>query len=109
MEGAHCYNAGTCDLSGLTLPVTEYDHSQGCSVTGGFVYRGVNIEGLHGMYIYGDFCEGTIWGLSSVNGLWHNRLLIDTDLSISSFGENEAGDLFVADLRGSVYEISGGL
>ncbi len=107
MEGAHCYNAATCDQSKFILPVTEYDHDQGCSVTGGFVYRGDTFTGLQGLYIYGDYCEGTIWGLRRVNGEWQNNLLIDSDLNISSFGENEAGDLFVVDISGSIYEIQG--
>jgi glucose/arabinose dehydrogenase len=105
MEGAHCYNAATCNQSKFVLPVIEYDHSKGCSVTGGFVYRGETFTGLQGIYVYGDYCEGTIWGLRLVNGKWQNNLLIDTDLNISSFGENEAGDLFVVDLGGSIYEI----
>jgi glucose/arabinose dehydrogenase len=105
MEGAHCYNAAICDQSKLILPVIEYDHSKGCSVTGGFVYRGDKFIELQGMYFYGDYCEGTIWGLRLVNGEWQNNLLIDTDLNISSFGDNEAGDLFVVDLSGSLYEI----
>jgi hypothetical protein len=60
---------------------------------------------MQGMYIYGDYCEGTIWGLRRVNGSWKSNLLIDTNLNISSFGENEAGDIFVVDLNGSIYEI----
>ena len=58
MEGAHCYNAQTCNTTGLTQPVLEYDHSQGCSITGGFVYRGAAIPELAGHYLYSDYCSG---------------------------------------------------
>lgn len=105
MEGTDCFNAVTCDKSGLTLPVTEYNHTQGCSVTGGFVYRGVKFTGMQGLYFYGDFCEGKTWVLRLVNGVWQNNLLIDTTLNISSYGENEAGDLFVVNINGSIFEI----
>jgi len=105
MEGAHSFNAATCHHSNLALPILEYDHTQGCSVTGGFVYRGVKFTGMQGIYFYGDYCKGKIWGLRLVNGVQQNNLLIDTTLNISSFGENEAGDLFVVDLNGSIFEI----
>ncbi len=108
MEGAHCYNVSTCEQSKLIMPVAEYDHNKGCSVTGGFVYRGEKYAGLQGMYVYGDYCEGTIWGLRNVNGSWQNSLLVDTDLNISSFGENEDGDVYVVDLKGGIHEITGG-
>ncbi|MCH7706152.1 MAG: PQQ-dependent sugar dehydrogenase, partial [Chloroflexi bacterium] len=64
MEGAHCFSSGlNCDTAGLQLPVIEYDHSDGCSVTGGYVYRGQAIPSLVGSYLYGDFCPGRRWGV----------------------------------------------
>ena len=60
MEGTHCYNASTCNQSGLTLPVLEYAHSEGCSVTGGYVYRGSVIPALQGLYFFGDYCQGSV-------------------------------------------------
>ncbi len=101
MEGAHCFRAG-CSTAGLTLPVAEYSHAAGdCSVTGGFVYRGV--------YIYGDYCTGRIWGLRREGGAWINTLLLETRFNISTFGENERGDLYVADHGGGViYLLSSG-
>jgi glucose/arabinose dehydrogenase len=108
MEGLHCYNSSSCDKTGLTLPVSEYNHGAGdCSVTGGFVYRGREYAGLQGVYIYGDYCSGRIWGLRRTGTVWENTLLLDTDLTISTFGEDEAGNLYVADHgNGDIYKIT---
>ena len=109
MEGAHCFNGGTCNTAGLTMPVLEYDHSQGCSVTGGYVYRGATYPGMQGIYFYGDFCSGRIWGLVQPDGVPQSSLLLDTALAIVSFGESEAGELFVADHTGggAIYGVRG--
>jgi len=107
MEGFHCYNSASCNQSGLTLPVVEYGHSLGdCSITGGFVYRGREFSVLQGVYIYGDYCSGKIWGLRRAGGAWENKLILDSDLLISTFGEDEAGNLYVADhATGDIYKI----
>ena len=107
MEGLHCYHAATCDQTGLILPAAEYGHSQGdCSVTGGFVYRGSEFTSLQGVYLYGDYCSGRIWGLRQAGGAWSNNLLIDSSLNISTFGEDEAGNLYVADhVGGTIYKV----
>lgn len=105
MEGAQCYGAATCDQTGLVLPVVEYDHSAGCSVTGGMVYRGAEFPGLQGIYFYGDYCSGTLWGLQNTGSAWESQLLLSTSYNLSSFGENEAGELFVADLGGAIYRV----
>ncbi len=63
MEGPDCFGASSCNQEGLVLPVAFYDHTQGCSVTGGHVYRGPTYSGLQSVYLYGDFCSGVIWGL----------------------------------------------
>jgi glucose/arabinose dehydrogenase len=102
MEGAHCFQSGQCDSAGLTQPLAEYDHGQGCSVTGGHVYRGAQFPALAGVYLYGDFCSGKIWGVRPGGQAVE---LLDTDMSISSFGEDETGELYVMDYRGSVYQI----
>jgi glucose/arabinose dehydrogenase len=97
MEGFHCYNATTCDMTGLTLPVVEYDHSGGnCSITGGGVYRGAAYPGLAGIYFYGDYCSGRIWGLRYDGIAWQNTVLYDTPFTISTFGQDEAGSLWLA-------------
>jgi len=104
MEGMHCYNNATCDQTGLTLPISEYDHSEGCSVTGGHVYRGTLYPSLNGYYLFGDYCSGRIWGLKGTGSL--PELILDTDLSIGTFGRDETGELYVADLTGGgVYKI----
>ena len=103
MEGFHCFTNRNCDQTGLVSPIAEYDHQDGnCSITGGYVYRGVRQPALDGLYFYGDFCSGNIWGLR-LGG--EPALLLQTDLSISSFGEDEAGELYVVDLRGGIYQV----
>jgi len=108
MEGLHCYNTVTCGRAGLTLPVAEYEHSLlgDCSITGGFVYRGGEFPVLQGVYLYGDYCSGRIWGLRRSGGVWESKLLLDSSLNISTFGEDEAGNIFVADHGGgNIYKI----
>lgn len=107
MEGLHCFADPSCDSSGFVPPVAEYAHGSGdCAVTGGFVYRGAQYPSLQGLYFYGDSCSGRIWGLRRAGANWENRLLLDSPLQISSFGEDEAGNLYVADLAGgTIYKI----
>lgn len=111
MEGNGCFNPATgCDDGSLTLPVLEYDHAQGCSVTGGYRYRGLRNPSLAGIYFYGDFCTGRVWGASvQGNGAWMETLLLDTNLNISAFGEDEEGELYVTHLsptNGALYLVS---
>ena len=97
MEGAHCFSSGlNCDTAGLQLPVIEYDHSDGCSVTGGYVYRGQAIPSLVGSYLYGDFCSGRRWGMR-YDGLTvtHNELLVDYDPSTTSFGKDRSRNRYI--------------
>jgi len=104
MEGTHCFNPETRCRQNLALvdPVTEYAHEQGrCSVTGGYVYRGATIPALLGTYVFGDFCSGEIWGYRD----GHMRLLRETDLQISSFGEDRKGELYVVDYGGEIFQI----
>ncbi|HET6719255.1 MAG TPA: PQQ-dependent sugar dehydrogenase [Rhodocyclaceae bacterium] len=107
MEGLHCFADPSCDSSAFTAPVAEYAHGGGdCAVTGGFVYRGAQYPSLQGIYFYGDFCSGRIWGLRRVGTAWENQLLLVSNLQISSFGEDEAGNLYVADMSGgAIYKI----
>lgn len=102
MEGTHCFQADTCQQDGLTLPVAEYSHALGCSVTGGYVYRGAAQPALQGIYFYGDYCSGRIWGLVQVDGQWQNVELLSSGVQISSFGETEDGEVLVIDYNGNL-------
>lgn len=96
---------GSSSTAGLTFPVGSYDHTQGASITGGFVYRGVQSD-LQGVYLYGDFANGKLWGLQRDGATWETRLLLDTDFTISTFGEDDTGNLYLADYGGGLYRIN---
>ncbi len=103
-EGSHCYAPSTgCPTAGITFPVAEFSHAGGnCSITGGFVYRGRDFEGLSGVYFYGDYCSGRIWGLRRTDTGWDDIELAKPGFAISTFGEDEAGEIYVADYGGGV-------
>jgi|SRR5581483_4630081 len=102
-EGAHCYKpASGCDFSGTILPWAEYGHDAGCSITGGYVYRGGNLPELRGWYVYGDFCSGRIWAVNTDGDRGTPVPLADTGLAIASFGLDRAGELYIVDFGGSV-------
>ena len=109
MEGGHCYPAGVpeCEQSGLVLPLVEYDHSQGCSITGGHVYRGPASPTVHGLYVFGDYCSGRIWGLVSVPGSEPRvAQLGQFGIRPSSFGEDEAGENYLVAINsGELYRL----
>jgi glucose/arabinose dehydrogenase len=109
MEGFHCYNAAACNPAGLALPVAEYDHSQGdCSVTGGFVYRGAQYPQLQGIYFYGDYCSGHLRGLQFSPTGWQSAVLYDAGFQIAGFGQDEAGEVYVADYAdGAITHLTG--
>jgi glucose/arabinose dehydrogenase len=106
-EGNRSFETDNCPPSNqLISPVAEYDHSEGFSVTGGYVYRGNTIPELQGIYLFGDFGSGTIWGLFP-NGEndFERRVLVNSQLSIVSFAQANDGELFVVDYSGSLYRI----
>ncbi len=111
----HCFEdipQGSCNQflnGGSTLPVLEYSHSLGCAVTGGYRYRGQLYPQLDGIYFYSDLCSGTIWGAIRDNqGRWVSQDLLDSGLSVTTFGEDEAGELYLVDYDGGVlYQIVG--
>lgn len=106
LEGVHCFNSSNCDMSGLTLPQLEYSHSGGaCSVTGGYVYRGATFPTLQGIYLFGDFCSGQVGGLRRTDTGWESSILLETPHSITSFGEDESGNVYLADSGGALYQI----
>lgn len=102
-EGAHDYEGGGPE--GMIDPVAEYSHPEGgCSVTGGYVYRGAMPE-WNGIYLYGDYCTGMIWGLIRTEAGWQNQLLFDTDVTITSFGQDQSGELYLISDNGRVYRL----
>lgn len=109
MEGAHCYRpASGCSRTGKTLPLTEYGHSAGrCSITGGQVYRGKAYPDLVGAYFFGDYCSGEIWYVDrgAARGVAARRAL-DTNASVTGFGEDQAGELYLTDAAGTLYRIT---
>jgi glucose/arabinose dehydrogenase len=106
-EGTHAYS-GNPPASDVVMPVVEYDHSTGaCSVTGGYVYRGTELADLQGQYLYGDWCTGTIWTASQdEGGNWQAQVSLESGRQISSFGEDEAGELYLVDYAGSILRFS---
>jgi len=107
MEGDDQVIFNPCDGTPLTDPILVYNHQLGCSVTGGYRYRG-EISAMEGLYVFGDFCSGRIWFASESGGEWSAEEWADTGISISSFGEDEEGELYVTDLsRGELYRFVG--
>jgi glucose/arabinose dehydrogenase len=108
MEGFHCLSGDQCDQTGLTLPVLAYGHNQGCSITGGYVYRGSAVPDLQGLYFYGDFCQGWVRSLRYAGGAatevtdWPT---LRPGASILSFGEDTAGELYVLSSSGGVFKV----
>ena len=109
MEGTHCFDPQNgCDQTGLTLPILEYGHDEGCSVTAGFRYRGKRAPNLGESYVYGDYCSGTIWRAEESGGEWTSSVMMRTPLRITAFGEDMDGELYVADHReGVIYRFEG--
>jgi glucose/arabinose dehydrogenase len=108
MEGSHCFNSGQCDQAGLTLPAYEYSHSNGCSITGGYIYRGSAIPSLQGLYFFADYCQGWVRSFRYSNGA--TTELTDWQAlkpggSITSFGEDASGELYLIVESGRVFKI----
>jgi glucose/arabinose dehydrogenase len=115
-EGRACFRPATgCSRTGKVQPLTVYGHSAAtvgnCSITGGFVYRGSAYPVLSGIYLFGDFCSGRIWGVSSraytpATATLLRAATASPRLLISSFGQDQAGELYLCDLNGSIYRIT---
>ena len=107
-EGFHCYpTLVTNCLHEFSDPILEYNHMSGdCSITGGYRYRGTQSINMRGIYIYGDYCSGRIRGATrQSDGSWTTKVLLNTDFSITSFGQDQNGELYVADHAGSIYRL----
>ena len=106
MEGTACFEPSTgCDQAGLTLPIHDYGRSDGGTIIGGFVYRGSDIPSLAGAYVFGDFLSGRVWALRESDGSWARSDLLSTGLTISSFGQDSAGELYLLDYNGRVLKV----
>jgi glucose/arabinose dehydrogenase len=107
MEAGSCFNpALNCNDGSLTLPILQYDHSVGCSISGGYRYRGQGQPGLAGLFFYADFCTGRIWAASQgASGAWATAELLVTGLQITSFGEDESGEIYVASIGPNAGEV----
>lgn len=108
MEGTHCYKPQSdCKQDGLTLPVYDYDHGQGCSVTGGYVYRGKAIPALAGHYLFVDYCGTTLMATTrSSDGTFSTAEIGKVPTGVTAFGEDESGELyFTVDNEGAVYKL----
>jgi glucose/arabinose dehydrogenase len=108
MEGAHCYAPADCKQDGYEKPVFEYTHDEGCSVTGGYVYRGKDIAGLAGAYLFTDYCSGKLWATTrTAGGGFDTKRAGQLPDDVSAFGEDEAGELYVAvDSEGAIYKVA---
>lgn len=106
-EGAHAFEGQAPENLDFTDPAAEYSHELGCSITGGEVYRGMNLAEWQGVYLYGDYCNGNVWGLlRSPAGDWQNQLMFATGISISSFGVDEMGEIYLLDHdSGDIYKL----
>jgi hypothetical protein len=114
MEGRHCFGRPGCRTEGLVLPVVEYGHDDGCSITGGVVYRGAALPALSGRYFYSDYCTALLRSFrfdrttraAVEHWDWKKALDPRNRLSqVSSFGEDEAGEVYILSLAGTVWKL----
>ncbi len=108
-EGMHCYRQPSCSTDGLTEPVAEYGHGEGCSITGGVVYRGRRNPALEGLYLFADYCSGRVWALAPGGRTgWRVAEVGRIDGNPAAFGEDDEGEVFLADISGgTLYRVSG--
>jgi len=105
MEGNHCYRSG-CNPADFVPAIFEYDHTKGCSISGGYVYRGQQFLSLYGNYFVTDFCTGTIWSVfHNPDGTWQSSVVLESHLPINSFGEDVNGELYVVARTGQILQV----
>jgi len=105
LEGFECYRAASCSADGTLLPRAVYSHEFGCSVTGGYVYRGNAMPELQGWYVYGDFCSGNVWAVNAATNEGAAIPLADTGLAISSFAVLGDGELYLLTFNNAMYRL----
>ena len=106
MEGKHCYSEINinCNKTEFILPILEYSHKEGCSITGGFVYHG-NANNIQNQYIFSDFCSGIIWTIDLENNEYVKNQIATGPFKLSSFGEDEKKEVYILSLDGQIYKI----
>ena len=112
-EGTSCFNAESCKKAGITMPVVEYPHSEGCSITGGYVYRGKALPELDGVYFYSDYCTAILRSFRykearrSTSGTGRTALDPESKLAkIASFGQDNDGEVYVVTHEGPIFKIA---
>jgi glucose/arabinose dehydrogenase len=109
MEGTACFDPPRdCSDDSLTRPILQYRHTLGCSITGGYRYRGFDYPALQASYFYADFCSGRIWRATAAGTTWRSAVVLQSDLRVSTFGEDERGELYLAHYHktdGALYRI----
>jgi glucose/arabinose dehydrogenase len=109
LEGSHCFNAPTCDPTGMTLPLHEYGHADGCAVIGGYVYRGSAVPELAGRYLFSDLCSARVWSFRYTGAvaadLSEHTAFLSPGTAVTSFGEDARGELYLLTLDGLVYRV----
>ena len=106
MEGPECLRDG-CDRTGLALPTLAYSHAEGCSIVGGYVYRGEALPSLQGQYLFGDFCQGWVKSFSAddESPIAMDQPALSPNENITSFGEDDAGELYILTVSGNVFKV----
>ncbi len=108
-EGFHCFRNAGCEMAALSPPATEYPHAEGRSVSGGHVYQGTEIDGLRGVYVYGDFVTGAVFGaFPSLEGGYENIRLTTTNAAVASFGEDQLGNLYLLGYQSGIFRFDPG-
>jgi len=106
-EANYPFNLDTPVPRGMILPIADYSHEEGCSVTAGYVYRGEALPDLQGVFFFGDYCSGKIWTtFQDADGSWQTALFAELGVQITSFGEDEAGELYLVDYKGSIFKLA---
>jgi glucose/arabinose dehydrogenase len=106
MEGSHCFKPSSgCDTSGLELPRAEYSHDEGCSISGGFVYRQGALRELEGWFVYSDFCSGRIWALNTADDASEPVQLADSKLPVVSFMQGADHELYLVTFASAIYRL----
>jgi hypothetical protein len=108
-EGLECFNGGQCNTAGITMPVLDYGHNEGCAVMGGYIYRGSAIPALRGTYFCADFCSGWVrsfrWAAGAATGQTEDPGMLPAGEMPNSFGEDAAGEMYITTEGGSLYRI----